>query len=122
MAFQPAILTTPDEPSVTLVVEAKVLLTNLDRTEAKLKQYIVHMRCPIGVLITPESRGEDLARVRVFVFSVCFSSIAPFVAPVVDSGSLYLRPNRSTAARTAASGSRGNGCLVGKIDSSLLEN
>jgi hypothetical protein len=55
MAFQPDILvTSPDEPRVTLVIEAKVHLPNLDRSEAELKQYMVRMQCPIGMLITPE--------------------------------------------------------------------
>ena len=55
MPFQPDILvTSPDEPRVTLVIEAKVHLPNLDRTEAQLKQYMVRMQCPIGMLITPE--------------------------------------------------------------------
>ncbi|MBZ5610689.1 MAG: hypothetical protein LAP38_20695 [Acidobacteriia bacterium] len=55
MAFQPDILvTSPDEPGVTLVIEAKVHLPNLDRTEAELKRYMVRMQCPIGMLITPE--------------------------------------------------------------------
>lgn len=55
MAFQPDILViSPDEPRVTLVIEAKVHLSDLDRTEAELKQYMVGMQCPIGMLITPE--------------------------------------------------------------------
>ncbi|HXA03421.1 MAG TPA: hypothetical protein VNY30_01210 [Bryobacteraceae bacterium] len=55
MAFQPDILvTSPDEPRVTLVIEAKLHLPDLDRTEAQLKQYMVGMQCPIGMLITPE--------------------------------------------------------------------
>src|SRR5260370_7962537 len=55
MAFQPDILvTSPDEPRVTLVIEAKVHLSDLDRTEAQLKQYMVGMQCPLGMLITPE--------------------------------------------------------------------
>lgn len=55
MAFQPDILvTSPNEPRVTLVIEAKVHLSNLDRTEAQLKQYMVGMQCPLGMLITPE--------------------------------------------------------------------
>lgn len=29
-------------------------LSNLDRTEAELKHYMVSMQCPIGMLITPE--------------------------------------------------------------------
>jgi hypothetical protein len=52
MAFQPDILiTTPD--GITLVVEAKVILPSLETTEEQLKQYMVSMQCPIGILITP---------------------------------------------------------------------
>jgi len=55
MAFQPDILVTSlDEPRVTLVIEAKVRLLNLEQTEAQLKQYMVSMQCPIGMLVTPE--------------------------------------------------------------------
>jgi hypothetical protein len=55
MGFQPDILvTSPDAPRVTLVIEAKVHLPDFDRTEAQLKQYMVGMQCPIGMLITPE--------------------------------------------------------------------
>src|SRR6185369_14768883 len=56
MPFQPDILvTSADESSgVTLVIEAKVHLPDLDRTEAQLEQYMVRMQCPIGMLITPE--------------------------------------------------------------------
>ena len=55
MAFQPDILvTSPDEPRVRLVIEAKVTLLNLEQAEADLKRYMVHMQCPIGMLITPE--------------------------------------------------------------------
>jgi len=53
MAFQPDILiSTPD--GITLVVEAKVTLPNLEATEEQLKQYMVSMQCPIGLLITPK--------------------------------------------------------------------
>src|SRR5216683_7776590 len=55
MAFQPDILvTTRDEPHVTLVVEAKVRLPDLERAEEELKQYMVQMQCPVGLLVTPE--------------------------------------------------------------------
>ncbi len=53
MAFEPDILiTTPD--GITLVVEAKTTLPNLERTEEDLKQYMFGMQCPLGLLITPE--------------------------------------------------------------------
>lgn len=55
MAFQPDILiTAPGGIGVTIAVEAKVVLTNLEGTEKDLKQYMVQMSCPIGLLITPE--------------------------------------------------------------------
>ncbi|HXB68418.1 MAG TPA: hypothetical protein VNY05_09250 [Candidatus Acidoferrales bacterium] len=53
MAFQADIIvTTPD--GVLLVVEAKVTQPNLERAEEQLKQYMVGMQCPVGLLITPE--------------------------------------------------------------------
>jgi hypothetical protein len=55
MAFRPDILvTTPDEPRAALVVEATVQLSDLDRTEQQLKEYMVSMQCPVGLLVTPE--------------------------------------------------------------------
>jgi hypothetical protein len=53
MAFEPDIVITAPE-GIMLVVEAKVSLQNLPRSEQELKQYMVRMRCPIGLLITPE--------------------------------------------------------------------
>ena len=53
MAFQPdIIITTPD--GIILVIEAKVYVSNLERTEEDLKQYMFGMQCPVGLLITPE--------------------------------------------------------------------
>src|SRR5260370_13703064 len=55
MAFQPDILvTSPDEPRVTVVIQATVHLSDPDRPESQLKQYMVGMQCPLGMLITPE--------------------------------------------------------------------
>ncbi len=77
MAFQPdIIITTPD--GISLVAEAKVTLPNLKRTEEDLKQYMVGMQCPIGLLITPERMwlyrdsyttrsSQSVQRVGVFV-------------------------------------------------------
>jgi hypothetical protein len=53
MAFEPDILITTPE-GIALVVEAKLNLKNLPRSEDELKRYMVVMRCPIGLLITPE--------------------------------------------------------------------
>jgi hypothetical protein len=53
MAFQPDILiNTPD--GRVMVVEAKVTLHDLLRTEEDLKRYMVAMQYPFGMLITPE--------------------------------------------------------------------
>jgi hypothetical protein len=62
--FQPDIIVTgPD--GVTLVVEAKVSLPNLGRTEEQLRSYMISMQCPTGLLITPE---------RMWVYRDLFSS------------------------------------------------
>ena len=53
MEFSPDILITTPE-GVTLVVEAKVTLPNLERTEQDLKRYMFQMQCRIGLLITPD--------------------------------------------------------------------
>jgi hypothetical protein len=53
MAFQPDILiTTPD--GRVMVIEAKVIMNDLPRTEEALKRYMVGMQYPFGLLITPE--------------------------------------------------------------------
>src|SRR5260370_31162644 len=55
MAFHPDILvTSPEESRVAIVIEAKVHIPDLERTEQELKQYMVGMQCPVGLLITPE--------------------------------------------------------------------
>jgi hypothetical protein len=53
MAFEPDIVITVPE-GIKLVVEAKVSLQNLPRSEQELKQYMGRMRRPIGLLIAPE--------------------------------------------------------------------
>jgi len=53
MSFEPDILvTTPD--GVSVVIEVKATLANLDRTEEQLKRYMVGMQCPVGLLLTPD--------------------------------------------------------------------
>jgi len=55
MAFHPDILvTTAELPRIALVVEAKVRIPDLDRTEQELKRYMVGMQCPVGLLVTPD--------------------------------------------------------------------
>ena len=53
MAFEPdIIITTPD--GRLMVIEAKVTMNDLPRTEEALKRYMVGMQYPFGLLITPE--------------------------------------------------------------------
>jgi hypothetical protein len=53
MAFQPDILINAPHGRV-MVIEAKVALPDLLRTEEALKRYMVGMQYPFGMLITPE--------------------------------------------------------------------
>ena len=48
------VVTVPEESRVALVVEAKTHLPNLARTEDALKEYMIGMQCPVGLLVTPE--------------------------------------------------------------------
>jgi hypothetical protein len=67
MAFQPDILiTTPD--GRLMVIEAKVAMIDLPRTEEALKQYMVAMQYPFGLLITPE---------KGWVYRDFYSSLSP---------------------------------------------
>jgi hypothetical protein len=53
MAFEPDILVKTPEDRVR-VIEAKVALNDLPRTEETLKLHMVAMQYPFGLLITPE--------------------------------------------------------------------
>ncbi|HEV8062713.1 MAG TPA: hypothetical protein VGP68_22725 [Gemmataceae bacterium] len=53
MAFQPDILITTPGGRI-MVIEAKVAMDDLPRTEEALKRYMVGMQYPFGLLITPE--------------------------------------------------------------------
>jgi len=53
MAFQPDILISSPDGRV-MVIEAKVTINDLPRTEEALKRYMVGMQYPFGLLITPE--------------------------------------------------------------------
>jgi hypothetical protein len=53
MAFEPDILVNTPNGRV-MVIEAKVALNDLPRTEEALKRYMVAMQYPFGLLITPE--------------------------------------------------------------------
>src|SRR5882672_4931916 len=48
------IVTSPDSTDVNLVVEAKLRFTDLPAAERQLKHYMLQVRCPLGILISPE--------------------------------------------------------------------
>ena len=56
MTLRPDIVVTrPDSPEVLLVAEIKKgNVTDQNSAEAALKSYMVHMSCPVGMLVTPE--------------------------------------------------------------------
>jgi len=67
MAFEPDILVnTPDRR--VMVIEAKVAMHDLPSTEEALKQYMVDMQYPFGLLVTPE---------KVRVYRDFYSSLSP---------------------------------------------
>jgi hypothetical protein len=67
MAFQPdIIISTPD--GRLMVIEAKVAINDLPSTEEALKQYMVAMQYPFGLLITPE---------KGWVYRDSYSSLSP---------------------------------------------
>jgi hypothetical protein len=54
MTFTPdVIVTAPDSSSVTLVGEVKREGTNLDEASKPLRNYMLRMRCPVGIILTP---------------------------------------------------------------------
>jgi hypothetical protein len=56
MAFSPDIIVTGDDtPRILLVAEAKRYSAIRKEDESQLKSYMLHMRCPIGLLVTPDA-------------------------------------------------------------------
>jgi len=54
MLLRPDIVVTrPDSPEVLLVVEVKGNVADQISAETALKSYMVHMSCPVGMLVTP---------------------------------------------------------------------
>lgn len=55
MTLRPYIVVTkPDSPEVLLVVEIKTRMTDAKDAEEQLKRYMVHMSCPVGMLVSDE--------------------------------------------------------------------
>jgi len=48
------IVTSPDSTEVNLVVEAKLRFPDFAAAERQLKHYMLQIRCPLGILISPE--------------------------------------------------------------------
>jgi hypothetical protein len=48
------IVRSPDSTEVKLVVEAKLRVFDLDETERRLKNFMLQLRCPLGLLISPD--------------------------------------------------------------------
>jgi hypothetical protein len=56
MSFEPDILVmSPDGDEIILVAQVKVHENWLNQEEQQLKRYMFGMRCPLGMLVTPES-------------------------------------------------------------------
>ena len=48
------IVSSPDSTEVKLVVEAKLQIPNLRETERELKNFMLQVRCPLGLLVSPQ--------------------------------------------------------------------
>jgi hypothetical protein len=55
LAFEPDIIVTVAEGSeISLVAEVKTSLRDLEASKLQLKKFMAGMRCPVGLLVTPE--------------------------------------------------------------------
>lgn len=48
------IVSSPDSTEVKLVVEAKLQTPNLPETERQLKDFMLQVRCPLGLIVSPK--------------------------------------------------------------------
>lgn len=56
MPFSPDIIVTEeDTPRILLIVEAKLSSPSRPEYESQLKSYMLHMRCPTGLFVTPDA-------------------------------------------------------------------
>ena len=56
MPFSPDIIVTgEDTPRILLIVEAKLSSPSRQEYEPQLKSYMLHMRCPTGLFVTPDA-------------------------------------------------------------------
>jgi hypothetical protein len=74
------VVTRPDSPEVLLAVEAKAVVAEGKSAEAQLKAYMVHMSCPVGMLVTWEqtrfyrNRYTDYGPQTVQMIGACATS------------------------------------------------
>lgn len=55
MAFRAGIIvTSPDSSEIILIVETQLAIKNLQETESQLKRYMLHVGCPVGLVVTPD--------------------------------------------------------------------
>jgi len=55
MAFEPDIIVTGAESSeIALVAEVKTNIRDIESTKLQLKKFMAAMRCPVGLLVTPD--------------------------------------------------------------------
>jgi|ERR1035438_1907698 hypothetical protein len=80
MPFEPDIVVTnPGDSRVTLVVDAKIALPDLQQTELGLKIYMCLLQCPTGLLVTPD---------RMWLYQDRYTSRSPESVELVDSFNL----------------------------------
>jgi hypothetical protein len=48
------IVSSPDSTEVKLVVEAKLQSSALQKTESQFKNFMLQLRCPLGLLVSPQ--------------------------------------------------------------------
>jgi hypothetical protein len=48
------IVSSPDATEVKLVVEAKLRIPDLPATERQIRNFMLQLRCPLGLLVSPE--------------------------------------------------------------------
>jgi hypothetical protein len=85
------VVTRPDSPEVLLAVEAKAVVAGVKSAEAQLKACMVHMSCPVGMLVTWEetrfyrNRYTDYEPQTVEMIGACATNELPGPMPAKSS-------------------------------------
>lgn len=97
MSFEPDILVADAQGALTLVVETKLAPPSVADLERQLTRYMFGMRCPVGMLITPELVRvyRDTYRER---SEGGIERIAEFVAPAWLVGRVPPSPDKADQA------------------------